>query len=200
MTAHRWFSNTSCPGDYLYNKFGEIADAVNEKLGVKKPVITVSGSDSIKVSGEGSIKVSGENDLKVEELKVGSIVKILPKATWSSGANVPDWVLKSKLYLRQIRKDGLYVVSTKQTGPITGVIAPKYVIAYSAPIPQEFVAYLVRITADALNVRAGASTKYKINTQVKKNQIYTIVDEKDGWGKLKSGAGWISLIYTEKVK
>ena len=29
--------------------------------------------------------------------------------------------------------------------------------------------------------------------------LYTIVDEKDGWGKLKSGAGWISLKYTTKV-
>lgn len=57
MTAHRWFSNTSCPGDYLYNKFGEIADAVNEKLGVKKPVadstISVSGNKPvINTSGE----------------------------------------------------------------------------------------------------------------------------------------------------
>ena len=34
MTVHRWFANKSCPGDYLYNKHSEIADAVNKKLGV----------------------------------------------------------------------------------------------------------------------------------------------------------------------
>lgn len=34
MTAHRWFANTACPGDYLYNRFGQIAREVNEKLGV----------------------------------------------------------------------------------------------------------------------------------------------------------------------
>jgi|GEM_PF-509706 len=59
--------------------------------------------------------------------------------------------------------------------------------------------YIVRITASALNVRAGAGTTYKINTVVHKNEAYTIVEEKAGWGKLKSGAGWISLKYTKKV-
>ena len=33
MTVHRWFSNKACPGDYLYNKHGEIAKAVNDRLG-----------------------------------------------------------------------------------------------------------------------------------------------------------------------
>lgn len=60
--------------------------------------------------------------------------------------------------------------------------------------------YLVRITANTLNVRAGAGVGYRINTTVKKGEVYTIVDEYNGWGKLKSGAGWISLSYTQKVK
>ena len=32
MTVHRWFANKSCPGTYLFNKMGEIADAVNAEL------------------------------------------------------------------------------------------------------------------------------------------------------------------------
>lgn len=32
MTVHRWFANTNCPGDYLYNKMGEIAAKVNAIL------------------------------------------------------------------------------------------------------------------------------------------------------------------------
>ena len=59
--------------------------------------------------------------------------------------------------------------------------------------------YKVRITASTLNVRAGAGTSYKVTTSVKKGGIYTITEEKNGWGKLKSGAGWISLKYTERV-
>lgn len=58
--------------------------------------------------------------------------------------------------------------------------------------------YTVKITADVLNVRAGAGTNYKVNTQVRKGEVYTIVGESNGWGKLKSGAGWISLEYTSK--
>ena len=32
MTVHRWFAPTACPGDYLYNKMGELAEAVNARL------------------------------------------------------------------------------------------------------------------------------------------------------------------------
>lgn len=32
MTIHRWFSATDCPGSYLYNRMGEIADTVNKRL------------------------------------------------------------------------------------------------------------------------------------------------------------------------
>lgn len=59
--------------------------------------------------------------------------------------------------------------------------------------------YKVKITTKSLNVRAGAGTNYKINTTVKKDDVYTIVDEKNGWGKLKSGKGWINLSYTKKI-
>ena len=59
--------------------------------------------------------------------------------------------------------------------------------------------YLVKVTADTLNVRAGAGVGYKVKATIKKNGVYTIVDESNGWGKLKSGAGWINLKYTKRV-
>lgn len=34
MTVHRDYENKSCPGDYLYNRHGEIAAEVNRRLGV----------------------------------------------------------------------------------------------------------------------------------------------------------------------
>ena len=58
--------------------------------------------------------------------------------------------------------------------------------------------YLVKVTAEKLNVRAGAGTSYEVVTQVKKGEVFTIVEESGGWGKLKSGAGWISLKYCQK--
>lgn len=59
--------------------------------------------------------------------------------------------------------------------------------------------FKVKVTANILNVRDGAGTNYKINTKVKKGEVYTIVDTKYGWGKLKSGAGWISLEHTQRI-
>lgn len=34
MTVHRDYANKACPGDYLYNRHGEIAAEVNKRLGV----------------------------------------------------------------------------------------------------------------------------------------------------------------------
>lgn len=59
--------------------------------------------------------------------------------------------------------------------------------------------HMVKIMANTLNVRVGAGVEYKIRTTVKKGEIYTIVEEKDGWGKLKSGDGWIYLDYVTKI-
>jgi|GEM_PF-1331122 len=59
--------------------------------------------------------------------------------------------------------------------------------------------YTVTITAKVLNVRKGAGTSYGIATTVKKDEKYTIIEESNGWGKLKSGAGWISLEYAKRL-
>jgi len=67
-----------------------------------------------------------------------------------------------------------------------------------SPAPT-FTSYKVKVTADVLNIRAGAGTNFKINGAIKDKGVYTIVAESNGWGKLKSGAGWISLAYTQKV-
>lgn len=37
MTVHRWFANKSCPGDYIYNRLGQIASEVNAKLNSGSP-------------------------------------------------------------------------------------------------------------------------------------------------------------------
>lgn len=62
-----------------------------------------------------------------------------------------------------------------------------------------FEPYLVKINTDSLNVRNKASVDGKINTTVGKGEVYTIVEERDGWGKLKSGAGWVKLSYTIRL-
>lgn len=67
------------------------------------------------------------------------------------------------------------------------------------PVPTPSGSYLVKVTVDALNYRSGPGTNYKINGTIRDRGVYTIVEENSGWGKLKSGAGWISLNYTRKL-
>lgn len=124
------------------------------------------------------------------DFKVGQEIALISGAKYTSGKTIPDWVIKSKLYVRSVRPNKDIVFSTQKTGAVTGVVNPSQIKSAS---------YLVKVTADVLNVRSGPGTNYKINTQIKRNEVYTIVDAKNGWGKLKSGAGWISLNYTKRV-
>lgn len=82
-------------------------------------------------------------------------------------------------------KSGLYITKN-----------PKFVEFMK---PEAFQTYLVRVTADVLNIRKDAGTNHPVVGKIRKNEVYTIVDEKNGWGKLKSGVGWISLNYVDKL-
>lgn len=68
----------------------------------------------------------------------------------------------------------------------------------STPPPAK-PSFLVRVTASELNIRSGPGTNYGINGVIKDRGVYTIVQEQNGWGKLKSGVGWIALNYTQRV-
>ena len=69
-----------------------------------------------------------------------------------------------------------------------------------APVqPSQNLPYVVRITADVLNVRKGPGEQYPIARTVSKGEAFTIVDVSGEWGKLKSGVGWICLSYTVRL-
>ena len=138
---------------------------------------------------------------KNNKFSINDIVKLIPGATYTSGQEIPNWLFKNKLYVREIYNNDI-VISTQKTGDITGIVSADNLTYYDSSlnnITQIFTPYLVKINTSVLNVRAGAGTNYKITTQVKINEVYTIVDENGDWGKLKSGAGWINLAYTKKV-
>lgn len=121
LTVHRWFANKACPGDWLYDRLGDVAAKVTALLG---------------------------------------------KAT---------------------------VTTTKPVQKPVQRPAQK----------PTFKPYLVNVTTNGLNIRKGPGTNFAIVGVIKNKGIYTIVDEATGagaklWGKLKSGAGWISLDFTHK--
>lgn len=77
-------------------------------------------------------------------------------------------------------------------------------IKYKAETTKESESFKVRVSITNLNIRSGAGTDYAKRGTIAPG-VYTIVETKTGkgstkgWGKLKSGAGWISLDYTEKA-
>ena len=60
--------------------------------------------------------------------------------------------------------------------------------------------YRIKSPDGVLNIRKGPGASYAKVGEVKNGEAYTIVKIQNNWGYLKSGAGWISLAYTEKVK
>ena len=56
-----------------------------------------------------------------------------------------------------------------------------------------------KIIASALNVRAGAGMDYKIVGLLKKDNIVTLNEIKNNWGKLSDDSGWVFLKYLQKI-
>ncbi len=84
-----------------------------------------------------------------------------------------------------------------------GWISLSYTKKVSSGSSTAFKEYLITTTCDVLNIRSGAGTGHSVVGAIRekagKKNKYTIVEEKNGWGRLKSGAGWISLSYTKKA-
>ena len=115
MTIHKWFADTSCPGDYLHQKHGEIAEKVNALLNntkeTKKTMYKVQVGDSVKTLKEAQalgqkVKKAGfdcyiitetQEQVKVtsttqKTLKVGSKVKVKKGAKSYDGATVSSFI------------------------------------------------------------------------------------------------------------
>lgn len=107
------------------------------------------------------------------------------------------WLLDEKNLDSLAKAEAAYIASFLKDK--AGNAAGSAPIAPVKPSGASDLPYLVKITASALNVRAGAGIGYKINTVVKRGEVFTIVSVAGDWGKLKSGAGWINLKYTKRV-
>lgn len=64
--------------------------------------------------------------------------------------------------------------------------------------------YRVRVSISNLNIRKGPGTNYDKTGKYTGIGVFTIVAESEGegatkWGRLKSGAGWISLDFAKKI-
>lgn len=71
--------------------------------------------------------------------------------------------------------------------------------------PDKQESYKVQVDISTLNIRKGPGTNYTKTGEYTGKGIFTIIEESQGagssagWGKLKSGAGWISLDFAKRV-
>lgn len=65
--------------------------------------------------------------------------------------------------------------------------------------------FKVKVDIPNLNIREGAGTDFKKTGKFTGKGVFTIIDvksgkgSKSGWGKLKSGKGWISIDYATRI-
>lgn len=128
-------------------------------------------------------------------VKVGDKVKVKSTATTyaNSTKNIPQWV-KNRTYT--VSKISGSKVLLKE---ITSWVNVNDVSKVSTTSTTTTTSFLVRVTVDSLNVRKSPTTSSAIVTTVKKGGVYTIVEVSNGWGKLKSGLGWINLSYSKRI-
>lgn len=191
VTAHRDYAAKACPGDYLYNREGEIAAEVNRRLGA---------------TGSSTPATGGSTGTAAADINVGDEVEFTGTRHYVSATATNASSCKPG--------------KAKVTAIAKGKAHPYHLIAVSGGGSTVYgwtdaadiktgsastaTSYLVKVTADVLNIRKGPGTNYGTNGAIRDKGTYTIVAESTGagasmWGKLKSGAGWISLDYTKKV-
>ena len=119
---------------------------------------------------------------------VGDKVKVLASAQkYATGERIKDFVKGSTYEVIRINEDKLLlsnIISWVYVNDVEKVNEDKH----PTDIP-----FLVEIICDELNIRQRASFHSKIVGTVKCGEVYTIIKEENGLGKLKSGIGYISM-------
>ena len=180
------------------------------KKGDVYTIVEVSNGLGRLKSGAGWISMGTDY---VEKVKIDS-----PTDSTDSSSSFTVKVICNELNIRKEASFTSQVVGTVKKGDVYTIVevsnglgrlksgagwismGTDYVEKVTTTSSSSLSGYQVKIVnCSVLNVRSGAGTSYPVVTTVKANEVYTIVDESNGFGKLKSGAGWISLSYTKKI-
>lgn len=145
--------------------------------------------------------------------KVGDLVSIVGDAKYYTGATVPNWVKNKNWYITEVSGDRIVInKSEDEANSINSPIEAKYLklvesksVETKSEEPKSELPYLVQIDINNLNIRKGPGKNYSATGNFTGKGVFTIVEVKKGegsttgWGKLKSGAGWISLDFAKRV-
>ena len=191
LTVHRWFANKSCPGDWMYQRMGDLADKVTAKLG---GATTTEPEKTPDTTMNNFPVVPFTVNVKIDDLNYRSQPSMEGAVKGQTGKGVFTIVEVNNGWGKLKSGVGWIWLGNPQYCTI------KDTVKESTPT---FSPYKVRVSIKDLNIRKGPGTNYTANGFCPVG-VYTIIEESDGagatkWGKLKSGAGWVSLDYAKRV-
>ena len=175
LTVHRWFANKSCPGSWMYARMGDLAVKVTAQLGGGASGDTETEYPEKLTAGYYRVRKAW-SDSKSQK----GAYKILSNAKKCADAN-PGY--------RVFDNNGV------------NIYIPNTSTQTASDVP-----FTVKVSISDLNIRKGPGTDYAKTGKFTGKGVFTIMEVKSGqgstagWGRLKSGAGWISLDYTSKIK
>lgn len=132
------------------------------------------------------------NDIPVissSGFKVGEKVRVKESATQYATGQALAWFVKGSIYeVTKVMGDKLLLSDIISWVWIDDVekVSANTVVATAYP-------FLVKIICDELNIRQKADFNSPVVGVVKRGEVYTIIEEENGLGKLKSGVGYISM-------
>ena len=204
VKRHKDWSGKNCPHKTMekgWDRFIKMIQAELDILNGKTTTATTSTSTTFKVGNYGkNVKTITALTIRTKRNATSTKVGTLPKGAvvqvgyimYQDNSVAKKGSLWGSVYTSY--GDG-FICMDYVTPTTSGVTTTKTTTTSTS----KKVNYKVKITTTSLNVRKDANASSAITTTVKKGQVFTIVEEKNGWGKLKSGAGWINLSYTKKI-
>ena len=131
----------------------------------------------------------------MENIKIGSEVRLMANTVFlNNSKQATEEQLKLKLYVRDI-KDDKYTVARAKTGPILGIVAKDNLKDANENIP-EIDPYVVQILEPNTPLSHSSNKNSGILKSLNSFVLFTIVNVKNGFGKIKNGVGWVELIKT----
>lgn len=143
-------------------------------------------------------------------IKVGDVVSIKPGSRYYTGQDIPNWVERKNWIVKKVNGDEVVIDKSEDgANSINSPVHAKDLIVVkntqTTETTKSDVPFKVKVSISNLNIRTGAGTNYAKTGHCTGVGTFTIVEVKSGqgsdkgWGRLKSGAGWISLDYATRI-
>lgn len=201
LTAHRFFANKSCPGDWLYSRYGDLANRINALLGSASNTPNTGGNSTPSKTNSSFPNTPFTVNVLVTDLNIRTSPSMSGKVVGQTGKGVFTITAVSNGWGKLKSGAGWIYLENASYCTIGSTSAG----SSSKPTVKSNVPYKVRIDVSDLRIRKGAGTNYPTTGAYTGKGTFTVVEEKagsgstKGWGKLKSGAGWVSLDYCVKL-